>query len=290
MTIDVIFEIALAKHWSQPRFVASGWAKEVRKYYKKNIGPSLGPLSAVSLTPRQVREWHRGLESTPTSANRSLEVLSRIFTFAQEEELIPWGHPNPCQFVRANTERQRTRIPTDLELRRIGALLLKKSETHPRQAAYIVLLALTGARPRALANLKLGVTCDKTGAMVLEFDGKSTHKTGLKETIVVPPFALEILSKVPREEGLLIGKVRYRELWEEIRKEAGCPDLWARDFRRLFATTGLSSGLTLGAVGELLSQKSAQTTMRYAKLLPTARIEAVDMISSKLAKIMELRS
>lgn len=289
MTIDQIFQDCYQKHWSKSRFVASGHQREVFKLYQNNIREPLGPIAAISMSPKLIREWHEGLESTPTSANRSLEVLSRLFTFAQERELIPWQHANPCQFVKANVERQRERVATEEELQRIGQVLLRRAEKNPRAAAFVILLALTGARPKSVMKLRCNIV-QEGKAMVIKFDGKTSADSGRKETVVIPPLALKILKRLqPRADGLLIGPVRYREFWDGVRKEAGCPDVWARDFRRFFAQVAISNGVTSGAVGEILSQKSAQTVMRYARIMESSRVTVATLVSDKLAKIMELR-
>lgn len=286
MTVQQIFDRCYAKHWSR---LTSKWGSDVVHFYNRNIRDVLGPLDAAGLTPQQIREWHKGLESTPMAANRSLEVLSRLFSFAAEEGLLPWDRPNPCRFVRSYTERKRERVASEAELRKLGALLLERSKRYPRQAAMVVLMALTGARPQSLASLPLKVVKDGE-SMFLEFDGKSTSKTGVKERIVIPPLALKILEDVPRDKGFLIGKVRYREFWEEIRSEAGCPDLWARDLRRTFATCALDEGVPMSTISELLNHSNLQTTRTYTKLTPRARVTAVELVSNKMARMMELIS
>jgi integrase len=82
----------------------------------------------------------------------------------------------------------------------------------------------------------------------------------------------------------------YQPLWEKVSAEAGCPDLWARDLRRTFATVGMSSGIKMDTISELLNHKSVQTTKLYAKLNDDARVEASSAISNKISEIVKRSS
>lgn len=287
MTIQELFEIVQKKHWNKPRFVKSGWGREVEKYYLKHIAPTFCERECKRISIRNVREWHDGLSETPVTANRCLEVLSRMYSYAEEYEMIPLGH-NPCRLVKAFPEAQRGRFASEEELKRIGESLAKQSARNPREVNFIRLLALTGARPRSLMEVRVeqlfrGID----GGGFLVFSGKTTKQTGIPERIELSIHALQVLDVFERQEdGRLIGLVRYRETWERVREEAKCPDLWLRDLRRTFATIGLSSGIGVGFIGELLNHKSSQTTQRYAKLLPTARIQAIATIGNRLEQLM----
>lgn len=290
-SVQDVFEMAWAEHWSKDRFQESGWAREARRNFENHIRPAFGNLKLSELTPKLVREWHSRFESTPYAGNRSLEILSKILRFAEEKELKAAGS-NPCSLVKSHPERKRKRFATEDEVRAVGRILVRESETDPAGAAFLFLLMFTGSRPRAIERARWeDVAFIEAGEQtfgVLTFSGKTTEETGEDETVIIPPQVMEILSKLPRsQDGTLTGIKMPRALWERVRKEAGCTDLWARDWRRTFATVGLSHGVGSGTIGELLNHRSAETTKIYAKLAPTARVEAVSIIAGKMARLLQ---
>jgi integrase len=99
---------------------------------------------------------------------------------------------------------------------------------------------------------------------------------------------MDMIKNLPkRQDGLIFGIGLPGYLWRKIRKEAGCEDLWARDFRRTFATVGMSNKVDMKVIGKLLNHHSQQTTDRYALLDNSARLEAVSAISAKLDSILK---
>lgn len=284
MTVGDLFQTAWEEHWNTARFKRSRWAKEVWKYWKKHLEPTFGKTPVEKLTAGDVRKFHRRLESTPFTANRCLEVLSRLFSFAQEYEI--YSGPNPCKLVRAFPEESRSRYASVKELQRLNSVIERLEPFNPIESVFVKLLLLTGCRPIDLERAKRGqLVRVEGGAGLLIFHGKSTSKTGDAETVVFSPAAMQLVEKLPtRADGLLIGKVKYRWYWDIVRREADVPDLWLRDLRRTFGTYALSHGVSLGAVGELLNHRSTQTTKKYAKLLPDARIRAVNVVAGKILK------
>jgi integrase len=283
MTVAELFAKAWASYWNTKRFVSSGWAADVQCFFKNHINPTLGHRRVEQLGPKAIRKWHRELPSRSV-ANRSLEVLSRMYRFAEEEELLPMGS-NPCRLVRAHQEKKRGRYATESELARIGVELEREKHRSPVKVAFCYLLAFTGARPKSIAEARaeqLEIRPDGTG--ILRFAGKTSETTGEDELVILPKNAVAALQALPkRRDGLLLGPVAYRRLWGRIRENAGCPDLWARDLRRTFATVGLSEGVGKDIVGRLLNHHSPATTDVYAKLVPVARIAAANKIADRMA-------
>lgn len=285
MTIRELFEACFDHHWNTERYTKSGWAKEVRGYYTRHIEGPLGDRLATELGPKAVRAWHRAIDQR-TSANRSLEVLSRLYTYAEEEELIPLGL-NPCRHVKANTEKKRLRFATEEELRKIGEQLEAERAVYPLKVAFCELLALTGARPSSIQRARRSDIVTHGDIGLLRLDGKGTALTGDEDTVVLPAQALKIVQELPlRADGLLIGPIDYKRFWEDVTRNAGVSGLWLRDFRRSAATVGLSAGIPIGIIGELLNHRSSQTTQRYAKLLPLARVAAANSIADKMGKLL----
>jgi integrase len=129
----------------------------------------------------------------------------------------------------------------------------------------------TGSRPIAIeratwSQLELVKSSSKTYG-ILTFDGKSGE-----EKVVIPGFVISVLTSLPTS-NTLTGINMPKSFWKKVRVEAGCPDLWIRDWRRTFASIGLSNGFSMDAIGEVLNHKSTQTTKTYAKLFDRSRID-----------------
>lgn len=281
-TIENLFNKVVKKYWDSPRFKESGHLREVLSKYKNHIGPEFGQVKIGKVTRLQVMEWHEKMSSTPVTANRSLEVLSKCYKYAIDREWF--DGPNPCATVKAFTERKRTRFATDEELAKLGKILDREKVARPVEVTFLYTLFLTGARPRSLERAKWQNFIN--GELV--FDGKSTHRTGEREVLIIPSFVLEMIKALPkREDDLIFGIKIPTHFWQKIREEAGCIDLWARDSRRTYATIGMSNNVDMPIISKLLNHKSVQTTDRYALLNNKARVQASDTIADKVHTILK---
>lgn len=282
--VSTVFEELYRAKYSLPQYQRSGYAYEVRLNWQNHLAPFFGRRLISKVTVPSVHDWHLRYLAWPYAGNRSKSLLSSIFSFAElKGYYVPQG--NPCRAVPNHRERQRNRYAGPEELVKLGELLKAALETHPREAIFIYFLLYTGSRPSAVERFtwnNLVFTSQETG--FFRVNGKSGE-----ERVEISAEMMQLLDRLPREgrKGASSSEVVCtfpRSFWERLREKAGCPDLWARDLRRTFATIGLSHGLTLGAVGELLNHKKLQTTMRYAKLMPTSRGDAVGLISGEITK------
>lgn len=287
-TIGELFEIVLKEHWSKPRYIESNYNREVRQNFKRNIEPYFGSKKVAEIRGMEIKAWHKKFEEKPIAGNRSLSVLSTLFDFAIDKEWLPLGS-NPCQIVKPFTERKRTRYASIEELKTISAILKRDSAKYPREVLFIYLLMFSGARPRAIERAEWNMLNyffheGKTFAK-LTFSGKTTKTTGEDEVVILPPQVCELLKKIPNKHGSITGIKMPSVYWNQIRKEANCEDLWARDWRRFLASIGVSSGVPLRVVGQLLNHQSNSTTERYALAIDTKKIEAAGLIGDKIEEL-----
>lgn len=287
-TVQGLWDRAFEKHWDTERFRKSGRAREVKRLFENQLKKPFGRLKLSEVTRPMVREWHGDLADKPYEGNRALEVLSRMFRFAEEQDLRPLSS-NPCALIKGHAERKRKRYATEDEIRKIAPLLDKYAEKQPAGVAFLYLLLFTGSRPRAIERAtwdelkEFAVGGEPYG--ILTFDGKSTAKTGQEEQVILPPQAMKALAKLPRIEGETITGVKMpHKLWYKVRAEAGCKDLWARDLRRTFATMGMSNGVDIGTIGELLNHQTVETTKVYAKVLESSQIKAAARIADRISE------
>lgn len=282
LTLQGAFNVALEKHWSREKYVVSGWKKEVVAGWKNHLSKTFGGRKLSSVTAPEIREWHeKYADSSPYAANRAKSILSRVYSFAEERGWMAPGS-NPCSAVPDHPEVKRTRYAQGGEIPAVGKVLEREAVNHPAEVAYIYVLIFTGSRPRAIERCTLdNLERLQNGVGVLTFQGKSG-----REQVILPLQAMALLDKLPPDRETLTGIKFPRRFWEAVREEAGCRDLWARDWRRTFATVGLSNGLNLDGLGELLNHKDPETTRIYAKLLSEARVEMAAKIASKLETML----
>lgn len=288
LTVLELFERVWKEYWDVERYQLSGHAKQVKWCFEKHIKNHFGTLKLSEVSPMKIRTWHAAFDSL-YNANHALRVFGRMFRFAEEQELRR-QHTNPCALVKQHPERERKRHASIEEIQKITQLLETKVQKNPAGVAFLYLLMFTGSRPRAIERAtwpqlkEFEMDGEQYG--FLTFEGKSSGKTGQEERVVIPPQGMKALNRLPRVEGCTITGIKMpRTLWREIKKEAGCPDLWARDWRRTFATVGMSNGVGEGVIGELLNHRDPNTTKIYAKVMDGRKLQAAAAIATKIESI-----
>lgn len=256
--------------------------REVMRVLRKLVEPRLRGVKVEDIELGDAQRLHAALSGSPCQANRALAHLSRLLSLCEV-----WGwrkmHSNPCHLVKRNPERSRARFTTPEEYERLGAVLKAKAVDHPASVAFILLIMFSGARPMEISNAKwedLTVLPDRSGKLRLP-DGKTGGRT-----VHLPAQAVDVLQRLPRTNGTLTGVKYPAKLWRAVRREAGCPDLWLRDQRRSFATVALANGVASGIIGELLGQKSAQTTKIYARLMDSAAKDAAGITAGRIENMI----
>lgn len=228
-----------------------------------------------------VIELHSKHSEIPIKANRMLSFLSAAWNKAEKWEWVP-QYSNPTRGVERFPERVRHRLPTEAELKAIGAVVRSKMMTHPDHCACLLLIMATGARGRSEI---VTARAEWVTARGLELpDSKSGFKV-----IPLPERARQIIACLGKTEGRLFkfGPKGFWEWWDKVRREAGAPDLWLHDLRRLFVSVGLNNGLSLGQVGLIVGHASERTTRRYAWLMTKPATEAADAISESISGMIE---
>lgn len=252
----------------------------------KFVAPAMGNDLARGIELEDVQNLHIALADTPYQANRVLALLSSALNYGEAMGWRPRG-TNPCAHVKRFREFKRRRYMAPQEASAIGALLMKYEPTHPEAVAFIRLLILTGARKSELAGAKW----EHLQENKLVLDDHKTDGGGAQRVIHLSAAALAIIVGLPRCPGhpgkTILGIADPKKLWEKIRIEAGCPDLRLHDLRHSFASAGLSAGLTLPQIGELLGHSAPATTARYAHLVDEAAQQAVGRVESVVVGMME---
>src|SRR5690606_41642577 len=117
---------------------------EYKRSVELFINPKLGSHRIIDITRADVVGLHQSMKNIPYQANRTLGVLSIMFTVAHT-----WGvrtdGVNPCWKVKRYKEVKRERYLTSDELARLGKVL-READEEPEAANCIRLLLLTGCR------------------------------------------------------------------------------------------------------------------------------------------------
>ena len=270
----------------------------------KNILPVLGSLKVSAVEKDDILSFQYGLRDTPTTADRALDILKKMFGLAELWEMIPSGG-SPCRSVRRyRRDAKPERFLTSKELASLGRTL----DIAPSQgiatlhaAAAIRLLVLTGCRRNEILELLWEDVNFEAGEFRLR-DSKSGPRM-----VPMPPAAAEVFLELKRALEAGDGKattgkkipsgfrnspwvfpgirtnshmVNLKASWQRIRVHAGLEDVRLHDLRHTYASRALSLGEGLPMIGRLLGHRDIGSTARYAHL-------ARESVRSSTAKVAE---
>ncbi len=288
ITVSPLFELVWEEYWNKPQFITTGWNSKVQSLCNKYVLPKFGETKLSDLCHQVINDWHQSLKHTnPSAGNHCLSCLSTMLRFARDRGLVSY---NACDTVKHYTLPSRNRFATGNELTKIldilNEIIIDPESSDHTGALFLYTILYTGARPTSISRgdfSKVQIV-DQGGKLygIYEFSGKSTNKSAQKEKIILPA---DLINKYYDTGSHPFGSKMPRRLWAYIQEEIDAPDLWIRDLRRTFATIGLSSGIGLDVVGELLNHKNKQTTSIYAKLIDDVRVSAVENIADELQKL-----
>ena len=263
-------------------------ANEYARQWHKVIKPRLGKLAVNAIKPQDISRLHHALRKTPYQANRILALLSRLFSWAEEQGFRD-AHTNPCRFVEKFGERKRERFLSIEELARLAAVLAEREKDEVYVVAAIRLLIFTGCRLNEIMSLKWEHVDFERGQLCLP-----ESKTGQKVVFLNAP-ARDVLDKLPRLEGnphVICGRkegahlVNLQKPWRSIREAAGLEGVRLHDLRHSFASFAAAGGQSLPMIGKLLGHSQLQTTARYAHLADDPVRAANEAIGQHIAAAM----
>ena len=268
--------------------VKDSTAREYRRAIQLYILPAFGTMHVADVTRSQIHAFHQRMKDKPTQANRTLEILSKMFNLAEE-----WGYrepgTNPRKGVKKYPENKRERFLSAAELGRVFEVLAEMETERiemPAAIAAVRLLMLTGCRLNEVMTLLWNDVDLQVGLLRLR-----DSKTG-RRNVQLGEAAINVIRSINRIEDnpwLLTGKVEGGRLtdlqpfWQRVRARAGLNDARIHDLRHTFASIAVAGGVPLYSVGKLLGHASMQTTARYAHLSEGTMRIAADRVSSLIA-------
>ena len=125
-TVAELADRYLAEH-AEPHKKPSS-VKSDRQLIDANIKPRLGRTKVGDVQRADIASLHHAMRPTPYAANRTVALLSKMFSLAEVWGLRPNGS-NPCRKLRRYREKVRERFFTGKELKAIGNVLNEAETT-----------------------------------------------------------------------------------------------------------------------------------------------------------------
>ena len=247
------------------------------------VKPKLGAMKVAAVRFSDIDRLHHSMSKTPYRANRTVALLSKMFSLA-----IRWDlrSDNPAKGIDRYHEEPRNRFLSEAEIKQLSDAL----GNYPNQkiANVIRMLLLTGARSGEVRNATWGQFDLKAGVWVRP----SSHTKQKKyHRVPLSAPAMQLLAEIFDEKkkpedyvfpGEKVGKPlqELKGAWAIIRKEADIPDVRIHDLRHSFASILASTGFSLPMIGALLGHSQTQTTARYAHLFDEPLREATERVGA----------
>ena len=266
------------RHWKP------GTLKVNRNYLRNTILPRFRGRNIADIDRQDVQRWFASLHPTPVAADRSAPILSVIMRQAELYGYRPEGS-NPCTGIRRYRRKGRERFLSMQELHRLARVLDDRETRHPREAAFVRLLLLTGCRKSEIGTLQWSDY--REGRLFLR-DGK----TGPRTVWLSSP-ARAVLDGLPRKGRWVFPSPQrpgplsltvFETFWRRVREEAGIGDVRLHDCRHTYASIAIMQGESVTTTARLLGHNDAQTTLKYAHLSDRSVREAADALAGILGE------
>jgi integrase len=200
---------------------------------------------------------------TPSTVNRRLAVLRRIYNKARVEWELP---------VKAINWKAHTR---DEPKERVRHTTVEQAKTLLDRLPHNIMLMVAW-------SLATGCRLNETETLTWErvnFETRQAEvltKGGGTRFVTLGPDALAVLAQVPKIGGFVFDKTNRRKLWEAAVKAAGLEDFRWHDLRHSFAVWVGNAGADIAVVQQLLGHSKIETTLRYRKVITGERVRAVE--------------
>lgn len=279
-----------SKPRNKPRTVTTN-----QENIKRYIRPRLGRLKVPDVTRADIVGLMTWMVNSPTTANRVVACLRKMFNMAEVWGYRPDGS-NPCRHVPMYPERGRTRYINDDELRRIYAYLDRADAEeleHPLLTLAIRLQFEFAARMCEIRMLEWAW---------VDFEQRRVTWPDSKTGGMSKPMSQEayrLLSAAPRIEGsryvcpsLYDGaqpmpEGTYNNGWTRIQQRANVPHVGTHGIRHRAATDIANSGVPVKVGMALTGHKTVAMFMRYVHTESEPVREAADKVASLRKAVIE---
>src|SRR5438132_11826642 len=239
------------------------------------------PLGQI--TRAEIEAWRRERMSKcrPSTINRFMSRLKRLFALAVEWELLEESPMKGMKFLRENNARTRY-----LSLEECQRLIANCIAPHIR--ALVTIALHSGMRLGEILNLRWH-DLDFAAGFILVRDSKNGESRQVPTDATL--FALFRAYPHRPSTDLVCASssgghiVDVRTGFQNACKRAGLIDLHFHDLRHTFASQFMMAGGNLFILKSVLGHKNITMTQRYAHLAPTYLIKSIDRMNTLWAGV-----
>jgi len=277
--------------WAKPH--KRTW-QEDKRILEKDVIPAWGRRKAKNITRRDVIRLIDGVvdRGSPIVANRTLEIIRKMFNFAVEQDII---ETSPCVGIRApGKETQRDRILSESEIRAFWNILDRENKDDEPEISKLR-MALGTRLALKLQLLTAQRRSEVATAEIAEFDLDTgwwtipghKSKNGLSHRVPLSPQSLKIVKQamelagdspflfpspcsvensLPSGEKITSKSIKAGALTRAINKNRaviGIDDFSTHDLRRTAASMMTSMGINRLVVSKILNHVESGITAVY---------------------------
>jgi integrase len=267
MTLDELVEAYVTRHVRAHANRPVVAERELRRSVHLYLG-AWRERRLSEISRKEVIELHDQLgQRHKTTANRTVELLRRLFNFAVDKEL--WRGANPAQKIAKFAEVKRKRFLSLEELSRLGAAL--KAEPSQDLADFVLISLWTGARKSDVLSAEWKDVYEAQNRWYIP-----APKGGESYDIALTAECVEVFAARRRaaastqfvfpsygRSGRLIDLKRR---WRALLERAQIADIRQHDLRRSHASWQAITGSSLLIIGKSLGHQSSRATAIYAQL------------------------
>jgi len=255
---------------------------------EKRILKEFGSTVLPEITKRQIAQFHKRVceEVSGTTGNRHLSLLSSIFRYAIENDLI---EKNPCVGVKkAKENKSRDRFLKEDEYVRFIKTLNTMLDNP--QAQGIFLLIALGLRKASILSLSWNDVSLSDKHIYLR-----DTKNGDSQYVALNSVSLDLLAEMYEGRDKMSEWVfpsnsasghlqDVRKTFASICKKANITGLRLHDLRRSMATHLLKDGVDIVTIKELLGHRSLKSTQVYARVATSSLAKSSELAAVKIQK------
>jgi integrase len=252
---------------------------------QRHIIPEFGDRPIRDIKSADVMRWHQTLANRTSSERVALSTLSGLMRYAEDHGVRPMGS-NPCKGLRKKTKSGRGSHLPNSAIRHLWASLEALQTSIPDACDAVRLLLLTGARRQEILGLEWDAILGRRAVLEDAKEGPRTIWLNAPAKTVWKNAAFEAQANMSSPVGALI--VRWRSwIGSGKRSEhAGLQGLRLHDLRHHFAAVGVSNGIDLRMVSELLGHIEIESTLIYAHLSTASLTKSASKVSSLIDRAM----
>ncbi len=269
------------------------WEEDERQL-RKDVIPKLGHLKAHSVRRRDIIELVEDIadRGAPVTANRTLAVISRMFNFAVEREIL---EATPAAGIkRVHKEQGRQRVLSEEEIRRFWTNLSGTQMTEGVRLA-LQLMLVTAQRRAEVTE----ATWDEFDLSAAWWTIPATRaKNGLAHRVPLSDLALGLLDRVkalsgdspylfpsPRGNGPITVRALTRAVDRNI-ETLGVADFTPHDLRRTVASHMAGLRIPRLVISKILNHVEPGITAIYDRhTYDDEKREALDRWANRLGEI-----